>query len=144
MPTDAKLGLVIGVGLVIAVAVVFTRQDLSHLQAGGEKTPASAVHPTSEVSSGASRIRRSLSPAHTLSWIQEKTPQLAKLPHETVQEQDTLFHLVERCFREGERKIDQFWHNRSAVEKSDHSKPKEGDNQGLDQKGQACREQEKE
>ncbi|MCS6977721.1 MAG: LysM peptidoglycan-binding domain-containing protein [Gemmatales bacterium] len=29
MPNDAKLGLVVGVGLVIAVAVVFFRKDLS-------------------------------------------------------------------------------------------------------------------
>jgi hypothetical protein len=124
MPTDAKLGLVVGVGLVIAVAVVFARQDLSHLQAGGENTPASAVNPSPGVPSGASRIRRSLNPAHTLSWIQEKTPQLANLPNGAVQEEDTLFDLAERFLGEGERYIDRCWQNRPTLQKSDTRTPK--------------------
>ena len=41
MPNDAKLGLVLGVGLVIAVAVVFFRRDLASAQPND--TPAGAV-----------------------------------------------------------------------------------------------------
>jgi hypothetical protein len=41
MPNDAKLGLVVGVGLVIAVGVVFFRRDLVTAQAGDR--PAGAV-----------------------------------------------------------------------------------------------------
>src|SRR5262249_29288569 len=38
MPNDAKLGLVVGVGLVIAVAVVFFRRDLTARPAGESAT----------------------------------------------------------------------------------------------------------
>jgi len=49
MPNDAKLGLVLGVGLVIAVAVVFTRKDAAATAShGGENAPA-AVNPATPV-----------------------------------------------------------------------------------------------
>ena len=44
MPNDAKLGLVVGVGLVIAVAVVFARTDPSAQRQAADVAPA-AVHP---------------------------------------------------------------------------------------------------
>src|SRR5262245_30719379 len=40
MPREAKLGLVIGVGLVILVAVVFFRKDAAHARAGDATTVA--------------------------------------------------------------------------------------------------------
>jgi hypothetical protein len=46
MPNDAKLGLIVGVGLVIGVAVVFFRKDLGPPQGPGEPafvTPLSAT-----------------------------------------------------------------------------------------------------
>jgi hypothetical protein len=46
MPNDAKLGLIVGVGLVIGVAVVFFRKDLGPPQGPGEPpfvTPVSAT-----------------------------------------------------------------------------------------------------
>src|SRR5690242_4933102 len=46
MPNDAKLGLIVGVGLVIGVAVVFFRKDLGPPQGTGEPafvTPLSAT-----------------------------------------------------------------------------------------------------
>ena len=46
MPNDAKLGLIVGVGLVIGVAVVFFRKDLGPPQGPGEAplaTPLSAT-----------------------------------------------------------------------------------------------------
>jgi len=41
MPNDAKLGLVVGVVLVIAAAVVFTRKEPAPASAAGEHNPAS-------------------------------------------------------------------------------------------------------
>jgi hypothetical protein len=46
MPNDAKLGLIVGVGLVIGVAVVFFRKDLGPSEKPGEPsyvTPVSAT-----------------------------------------------------------------------------------------------------
>jgi hypothetical protein len=45
MPNDAKLGLVIGVGLVIAVAVLFFRRDLIATHPAGERPPPGIVNP---------------------------------------------------------------------------------------------------
>ena len=59
MPTDARLGLVIGVGLVIAVAVVFFRRDLVNGPSSGDGSPASVVHPPSPP------LPRSVSSRHT-------------------------------------------------------------------------------
>ena len=43
MPNDAKLGLIVGVGLVIAVAVVFFRKEPVTAQAPQVEPPAAAV-----------------------------------------------------------------------------------------------------
>src|SRR5438309_782901 len=45
MPNDAKLGLVVGVGLVIAVAVLFFRKEAPPDAPAGEAAPAGIVHP---------------------------------------------------------------------------------------------------
>jgi hypothetical protein len=45
MPNDAKLGLVLGVGLVIAVAVVFFRRDLAAARCETEPAAGIAVQP---------------------------------------------------------------------------------------------------
>ncbi len=46
MPNDAKLGLIVGVGLVIGVAVVFFRKDLGPPQGPGEAAYATPVSST--------------------------------------------------------------------------------------------------
>ena len=45
MPNDAKLGLVVGVGLVIAVAVLFFRKEPPAASPAGEAAPAGIVRP---------------------------------------------------------------------------------------------------
>ena len=45
MPNDAKLGLVVGVGLVIAVAVLFFRKDTPYGTPSGDPAPAGIVRP---------------------------------------------------------------------------------------------------
>jgi hypothetical protein len=46
MPNDAKLGLIIGVGLVIGVAVVFFRKDLGPTEGPGEPVHAAPISST--------------------------------------------------------------------------------------------------
>lgn len=45
MPNDAKLGLVVGVGLVIAVAVVFFRRDLATVTPSADRAAAAVSRP---------------------------------------------------------------------------------------------------
>lgn len=45
MPNDAKLGLVVGVGLVIAVAVVFFRKDLTAAAPTADRAAAAVSRP---------------------------------------------------------------------------------------------------
>jgi nucleoid-associated protein YgaU len=45
MPNDAKLGMIVGVGLVIAIAVVFFRKEGPFSPGGPEQASATAVNP---------------------------------------------------------------------------------------------------
>ena len=45
MPNDAKLAMVIGVGIVVAVAIVFFHKDLVNGRGPGDRPPANGVNP---------------------------------------------------------------------------------------------------
>jgi hypothetical protein len=45
MPKDAKLGLVIGIGLLIVIAAIFFRRDAASAKAPPEQTAAASVRP---------------------------------------------------------------------------------------------------
>jgi hypothetical protein len=62
MSKDAKLGLVIGIALVIVIAVVFFRKDATVAKAATEST-AAAVKPKGSVPGAATPV---LSDVHTL------------------------------------------------------------------------------
>jgi hypothetical protein len=49
MTKDAKLGLVIGIALVIVIAVVFFRKDVATAKAAATESTAAAVKPKSSV-----------------------------------------------------------------------------------------------
>jgi hypothetical protein len=57
MPSDAKLGLVVGVGVVLAVAVVFFRKDAVSPNPGPAVPAASAAVPGQPVAAGRSAER---------------------------------------------------------------------------------------
>jgi hypothetical protein len=62
MGNDAKLALVIGVGLVIAVAIVFYHKDLVNRPSADDKTPANVGNPpTSPPADSKTLPRRPLS-----------------------------------------------------------------------------------
>jgi hypothetical protein len=71
MPNDAKLGLAIGVGLVIAVAVIFFQRELVNSQPAQEKAAASVVSPTSPPARRAPRNALGAVPAQTTSRTTE-------------------------------------------------------------------------
>ena len=63
MPNDAKLALVVGVGLVVVVAILFYHKDLVGGRSPDDKSPASVGNPPASPapSSGGGQQRRSIS-----------------------------------------------------------------------------------
>jgi len=100
MPNDAKLGLVVGVGLVIAVAVLFFRKDTPYGTPNGDPAPAGIVRPFPLPSSSSSSRT---TPARPTAWTTEPSSQTAGLQRHTVQEGDTLFSLARRYYGDAER-----------------------------------------
>lgn len=101
MPNDARLGLVVGVGLVIAVAVLFFRKDTPYGTPNGDPAPAGIVRPfpLPPSSSGLSRS----APACPTAWTTEPSSTGAGPRRHTVREGDTLFTLARRYYGNAER-----------------------------------------
>jgi nucleoid-associated protein YgaU len=115
MPNDAKLALVIGVGLVVAVAVVFFHKDLvaGHLPDG--KPPASVVNPP-----GASPAEPANTPSRRVAGRSTSLAHDAAAPREhTVVEGETLYELAEHYYGDGERFVDLYRSNRAVVKRPD-------------------------
>lgn len=92
MPNDAKLGLVVGVGLVIAVAVLFFRKDMPTVN------PAAAANATPSPTLPVTTPGRTR-PVSAQSGIRSgHTPASAEGRCHTVQEGETLFSLAQRYY----------------------------------------------
>src|SRR5258708_37997740 len=90
MPNDAKLGLVVGVVLVVAIAVVFFRKE----------APPANPRIVGE-------IRADLR--------EPVTPRPANLVRHTVREGDTLFSLARQYYQDDRRFVEIFQANRDAL-----------------------------
>jgi nucleoid-associated protein YgaU len=131
MPNDAKLGLVLGVSLVIAVAVVFFRRDLVTAQpndnpagaVGGAAGPpaASTTSPTAPPNA----VRDQLHPvrARTAERTTESRAAGPSTRRHTVREGDTLFSLARHYYGDGDRFIDLYRANRPALKDPDALEP---------------------
>ncbi len=111
MPNDAKLGLVLGVVLVIVVAVVYFRKDLLSTDSPDTATP-SAVAPGNAAGQRGGRGATRATPARSTS-----------LRRHVVGEGETLYTLAVRYYGDGDRFIDLYQANR-AVLKSPDTLPK--------------------
>jgi nucleoid-associated protein YgaU len=89
MPNDAKLGLVLGVGLVVAIAVVFFRKEPATADAAPR--PAAAVRTATD-----------------------PDPQPAARRH-TVRSGDTLYSIARQYYRDEARFVDIYRANREAL-----------------------------
>jgi nucleoid-associated protein YgaU len=121
MPNDAKLGLVVGVGLVIAVAVVFFRKDGPALDAAAHSvSPAQAAPavPPAPPAGGRTRTVNAQSGIRT-----GHTPVPAEGRCHTVRPGDTLFSLAQHYY--GDRdKFDLIYRsNRGRLESPDSLTP---------------------
>ena len=117
MPNDAKLGLVIGVGLVITVAVVFFRKDQIDL-------PSSATG----ASGGSAGLSPTVSTGGTRGSYEAKSPSrpqraTASDYRHTVQEGETLFSLANRYYGDKERFIEIYQVNRETLRSPDALTP---------------------
>jgi nucleoid-associated protein YgaU len=120
MPNDVKLGLVIGVGLVIAVAVIFFRKDSNAAAVpadGAAAIPpgASAPAPPPEPSRAA-RFR-------PVSAAEQAIAAAPAVRRHTVREGETLFGLAQRYYGDGDRFVDLYRVNRAVLKTPDALPP---------------------
>jgi nucleoid-associated protein YgaU len=131
MPNDAKLGLVLGVTLVIAVAVVFFRRDLATAQPNEE--PTSAVNgaaappaaPTTPPAAPPNAVRDQLHPvkARTAERTTEVRAGGPSSRRHTVRAGDTLFSLARHYYGDGDRFVDLYRANRGTLKSPDALEP---------------------
>ncbi|HEX5273371.1 MAG TPA: LysM peptidoglycan-binding domain-containing protein [Gemmataceae bacterium] len=115
MPNDAKLAMVIGVGIVVAVAIVFFHKDLINGYGSGDRSPANGVNaPDSDPSAPGGGPRR-LTAARPTSQVKAA---IGSRRH-TVAEGDTLYGLAEQYYGDGEHFIDIYDANRDVLKRPD-------------------------
>ena len=117
MPNDAKLGLIVGVGLVVTVAVAFFRKDpmTTAPTLPGEKA-AARVHAV-EAPAPPRGPQRPV-PARKTS----RGPQ-SEGRHHTVEEGETLYSLALRYYGDGEKFVDIYRANREVLKTPDRLTP---------------------
>jgi 5'-nucleotidase len=115
MPNDAKLAMVIGVGLVVAVAIVFFHKDLVGGRAPEDKAPTNEVNsPAPPPGAPGSAPRRPLTVRPT-----GLAKSAAEPRRHTVAEGDTLYDLAERYYGDGDRFTQLYRANRAVLNRPD-------------------------
>jgi nucleoid-associated protein YgaU len=102
MPNDAKLGLVVGVGLVIAVAVLFYRKDGPVGSLAGEPAPAGIVQPIPPSPLPSGPIRTASAARPTGRTTETPAPPEGVRRH-TVKKGDSLFSLARWYYGDSEK-----------------------------------------
>jgi nucleoid-associated protein YgaU len=114
MPNDAKLALVVGVGLVVVVAIVFFHKDIVASPSADGKPPASVGSPPAGAPDAPASGQRTV-PARRTARTVEAT---AARKH-TVVEGDTLYGLAERYYGDGELFVELYQSNRAVLKRPD-------------------------
>lgn len=112
MTNDAKLGLVVGVGLVIVVAVVFFRKEIAPVKPANEANAALTSNAPPEPGAGHRGQTRTLK-ARTAN----RSP--AGVNH-TVQEGETLFGLAQHYYGDGNQYVEIYRVNRGVLLSPEH------------------------
>jgi len=110
MPNDAKLGLIVGVGLVLTVAVVFFRKDPLAAQPAPEMSTSSAVQSNSPPQALPRDQFHPVSANQT-----NRTEATRSGQRHVVQEGETLFSLAQRCYGDGDKFVDIYQANRDVL-----------------------------
>ncbi|HEV3256129.1 MAG TPA: LysM peptidoglycan-binding domain-containing protein [Gemmataceae bacterium] len=118
MPNDAKLGLVVGVGLVITVAVVFFHKDLATAQPQDEDPPAAAVGTAAPAAAAPRGQYRSVK-AHPAARIEGA----ASGRRHTVKEGETLVSLAQHYYGDGDKSDEIYRANQEVLKTPDDVPP---------------------
>ncbi len=111
MPNDAKLALVVGVALVVAVGIVFFHKDLVGGHWPDDRPPANVGNPPAAPPASGTQQRRVPG---------RPTASILRARHEhVVAEGDTLYTLAERYYGDGERFLDLYQANRAVIQRPD-------------------------
>jgi nucleoid-associated protein YgaU len=116
VPNDARLGLIVGVAVVIAVSVVFFRRDSAATQAAGMETAAALPQALPRDTDAASRLP---SDDRNAGGADESKKGLRYV----VQEGDTLFSLAQRYYGDREKVNEIYRVNREILKNSDQLTP---------------------
>jgi nucleoid-associated protein YgaU len=120
MPNDAKLGMIVGVGLVIAIAVVFFRKDGVLNPAAPEEATAAAATRGNPPTSSAYRGVSGAVPAKPA--IRTETVPVQGQRH-TVVEGETLFSLAKRYYHDEKKFVEIYRVNQEVLESPDRLTP---------------------
>jgi nucleoid-associated protein YgaU len=104
MPNDAKLGLIVGVGVVLAVAVVFFRKDTLELPTVESTATAASVGPANAAPPPSTPGRTIKGRATGQTQETDRTGSPASRRH-VVQEGETLFSLAELYYGDKEKSL---------------------------------------
>jgi nucleoid-associated protein YgaU len=120
VPSDAKLGLVVGIMLVIAVAVVFFRKDdpAKQPQAVGRATTALAENPVNAITDFFNQLFGAGGQPATPAGRPPVTATPAARTH-VIQDGDTLYALAVKYYGDGERFHDLYKANRDVLRSPD-------------------------
>jgi nucleoid-associated protein YgaU len=123
MPNDAKLGMIVGVGVVLTVAIVFYRKDASaNLPLTGEAAAATAVAP---LPTPAGTPRGSFRPVRAKTAIQNETAVevLRSEQRHVVEEGENLFSLAQRYYGDQGKFLAIYQNNRETLAAPDPLTP---------------------
>lgn len=115
MPNDAKFGLVVGVGLVIAVAVVFFRKDLPGQKASLDPAPAAVASDDKPLPSPQTSAQSRVTPAQTTGFTRDAASGKTHL----IVEGETLFTIAQQHYGDGARFVDIYKANSGVVTNPD-------------------------
>jgi phage tail protein X len=118
MPNDAKLGLIVGMGLVITVAVVFFRKEPLNAHVIREDRPSPAASAAPAGTGGERGALRGI-PAKKAAHVKQPTEDR----RHTVQEGDTLFGLALHYYGDSDKFVEIYQANRGVLKIPDHLPP---------------------
>jgi nucleoid-associated protein YgaU len=123
MPNDAKLGLVVGVGLVIVFAVAYSRRDVTYPTSQGPRTVQTVSREANDREQGRRGVKGMPVPGPLIGVNGMLAPRNSRNKSHTVQDGETLFSLARQYYGAGEKSTALYRANRDRVRGPDRIPP---------------------